>query len=296
VKALVALLAVVLVGVLPGVVPIASPAAAKGARSSPALYYETETSARNLAIERLSLDGSRTIREVVDVGNVNVFGIALGGRHVYWSFQAGLHSRGAIMRASLSGGGVRTIVGGLDAPASVVAAHGFVYWVDQHAIGRVGFDGSHLNRRFIVLPQELHGGVADGLATDGAHLFFSRCVEHAIGRADLDGSHLSAAFLSLGAAGCPQGLAVGPGHIYWTELGAGRIGRARLDGRGANDSWLDVRTNQGPFQVVADATHVYWTWGGVAGSPAWTGRAAADGSGLDRRFLFRSLYPMALEP
>jgi hypothetical protein len=269
--------------------------AARGsARPSTALYYETITNARRLAIARVSLSGSRRSTDVVEVGNVSVFGIAVGGSSVFWSFQAGLTSRGAIMRAALDGRRVRRLVGGLAAPAGVVVERGFVYWADRNAIGRVALDGSHVRRRFIVLPREPFAGVADGLASDGTHIYFSRCHDHTIGRAGLDGSHVEKAFLSIGRASCPQGLAAAGRYLYWTELGSGMIGRARPTGRSADARWLDIHSDQGPFQLVADAAHVYWSWGGVDGSPSFTGRADADGSHLDRRFLAGSLYAMAL--
>ena len=200
------------------------------------------------------------------------------------------------MRASITGGNVRRLVGGLASPASVIAVHRFVYWSDENAIGRAGLDGSRLRPRFIVLPPEVGGAAADGLASDGTHLFFSRCDDHTIGRADLNGSHIEARFLFTGPTSCPQGLAVAAGHLYWTELGIGAIGRASLTGRHANGTWLEIGSDLGPFQVVADRAHVYWTWGGVAGTPAYTGRANTNGTKLDRHFLADSIYPLALWP
>jgi hypothetical protein len=268
-------------------------ASARG-RSSTALYYETRNPSGSLAIAKLSLVGPRVSTKIVGVGEDNLFGIALGGPYMFWTFEAGPHNRGAVMRASLDGRHVRRLVPGLTAPASVVAVHGFVYWADQNEIGRVALDGSHLQRHLIALPEELGGGVADGLATDGTHLFFSRCLDNAIGRANLDGSHVDRQFLVLAHKSCPQGLAVAGQHVYWTELAVGTIGRATLGGAGVNRRWLNVHTSQGPFQVAADGAHIYWSWGGVAGSPAFTGRADANGSHLDRTFLPNSVYPMAL--
>jgi hypothetical protein len=264
------------------------------ARPSSTLYYETATKAQTLAIDKLSLTAPRTSTEVVEVGNVNVFGIAVGGPYVYWTVEVGANDRGAIMRAALSGQSVRRLVGGLASPESVIAVHGFVYWSDLNAIGRVALNGSHLQRRFIVLPREKGGGVADGLASDGHQLYFSRCLDHAIGRADLNGGRVAKSFLFIGHNSCPQGIAAAAGHLFWTELGSGTIGRASADGRDAKRRWLAVRTDQGPFQVVADSAHVYWSWGGLAGTPSYTGRADADGSNLDPRFLADSLYPLAL--
>jgi hypothetical protein len=285
-------MALVLAGIIVLLLTVRAPFAL--ARPADALYYEAETRAGRLALDRLSLSGPRTSTEVVEVGNVNLFGIAVDPPYLFWSFQAGPRNRGAIMRASLSGRHVRRLVGALAAPASVIAVGGYLYWSDQDAIGRVALDGSHLRRRFIVLPREAGAGVADGLASDGVHLYFSRCEDHTIGRVDLNGGRLAAGFLPLGHASCPQGIAVAAGRLYWTELGFGTIGRALVNGRDVNRRWLNIRSDQGPFQVVADSAHVYWSWGGIDGFPSYTGRADADGSHLDRRFLPGSLYPMAL--
>jgi virginiamycin B lyase len=176
----------------------------------------------------------------------------------------------------------------------VIAVHGFIYWSDENAIGRMTLDGSRVRRRFIVLPRERGGGAADGLASDGTHLYFTRCIDDTIGRAGLDGEHIGLPFISLGPKSCPQGISVAGRHLYWTELGSGTIGRAGLDGQGVDGHWLHIHSSQGPFQVAADSVHVYWTWGGVAGSPSYTGRANVDGTHIDPRFLADSLYPMTL--
>jgi hypothetical protein len=263
------------------------------ARSSGALYYETQTKTGQLAIDRLNLSAARSITQVVQLGAVNVFGIALAGPYIYWSTEAGRTDRGAIMRATLDGQNVRRMVGGLPAPASLMAGGGFVYWSDENAIGRMALDGSHMRRRFVVLPQE-QGGVADGLASDGTYLYFSRCTDDTIARAGLNGRHIDLRFISLGPHNCPQGISVGGRHLYWTELGPGTIGRATLNGHNVDGRWLQVHSNPGPFQVAADSAHVYWTWGGPPFAPADTGRADTDGTHIDPRFLPDSLYPLAL--
>ena len=264
------------------------------AQPARALYYETAVSPATYAIDELNLSAPKVSTQVVKLGSASVFGIAVGGPYVYWSTERGPRGRGAIMRASLNGEHVRRVVGGLTSAGSVIAVHGYVYWDDQDAIGRVALDGSHLQRHFIDLTPEQEGVVADGLASDGTYLYFSRCDANTIGRADLDGNHVEERLISLGAKSCPQGLAVTGTHVYWTQLGSGTIGRARLNGRDVDGRWLNIHSRQGPFQVVADRADVYWTWGGVDGSPSYTGRADANRSHLDRRFLADSLYPMAL--
>jgi virginiamycin B lyase len=286
-------LAIAAVGAAVSMLLGGSPGASARAGSSTALYYETRNPS-GLAIARLSLVGPPVSTKIVGVGYANLFGLALGGPYIFWTSEAGTQTRGAVMRVTLDGRRVRRLVPGLTAPASVVAVHGFVYWADQNDIGRVALDGSHLERHFIVLPKEFGGGVADGLATDGSHLFFSRCLDNEIGRANLDGTRVDQGFLVLPRKSCPQGIAVAGNHLYWTELAIGTIGRATLSGEEANRRWLNVHTHQGPFQVAADGAHIYWNWGGVAGSPTFTGRADAGGSHLDPTFLPNSVYPMAL--
>lgn len=273
----------------------AGPAASSTlAGPSRALYYETSVGPATYAIDELNLSAPKVSTQVVKVGGASLFGIALGGPYIYWSTERGPRDRGAIMRASLKGGHIRRVVGGLKSADSVIAVHGYVYWDDQDAIGRVALNGSHLERHFIDLVPEQGSAVADGLASDGTYLYFSRCDDNTIGRADLDGNDVEERLISLGAKSCPQGLAVTGTHIYWTQLGSGTIGRAGLNGRDVHGRWLNIRSRQGPFQIVADRAHVYWTWGGVDGSPSYTGRADANRSHLDRRFLADSLYPMVL--
>ena len=273
---------------------LATAGATARARPSTALYYETQTTTGVLAIDRLNLTGQRVSTQVVALPDVGVFGITVSRGYVDWVTETAPADRGSVMRATIGGGGVRSLVSGLPAPNSLVAAGGYVYWSDQHAIGRVALDGSHLRRRFVVLPGQPGGGVADGLATDGKHLYFTRCTEHAIGRVDLDSRRVTRTFIATGAKSCPQGIAVADGHLYWTELGSGTIGRASLDGGAPDGRWLNIHSDQGPFQLAADAAHIYWTWGGVNGTPAYAGRANIDRSHLKRRFVADSIYPLAL--
>lgn len=135
------------------------------AQSSTALYYETETITGTLAIDRLDLLPPGTSTEVVKLGNANVFGIALGGPHIFWLSQAGPHDRGAIMRATLDGRHVRRLVGGLPAPASMIAVRGFLYWSDQNAIGRVALGG-----RWLEIHSD-HGSFQ--VVADRAHVYWT---------------------------------------------------------------------------------------------------------------------------
>jgi hypothetical protein len=235
-------------------------------------------------IKRRPVTGG-SAQPVVKVGSVSVSGIAKVGSRLFWLRFSGFN--GAIRWVQLGGTQTHTLVGKLSSPTGLVTVNGWLYWAGQKAIGRVRPNGTHVARRFIPLPQENGGGVADGLATDGHHLFFSRCQDSEIGRVNPDGSHRQLAFIKLSGSGvCPQALAVGNTHLYWTQLAIGTsgfVGRATLSGTNANDKWLRIRTSQGPFNVAADNQHVYWDWGGVSGAPMWVGRARVNGTGFVKK-------------
>jgi hypothetical protein len=235
-------------------------------------------------IKRRPVTGGSAQR-VVRVGTVSVSGIAKVRSRLFWLTLSG--DNDAIRWVRLGGTKVHKLVGNLPFPTGLVTVNGWLYWVGPKAIGRVRPDGTHLARRFIPLPQENGGGVADGLATDGHHLFFSRCQDAEIGRVNPDGTHRQLAFIKLSESGaCPQSLAVGNTHLYWTQLSIGTsgfVGRATLAGKNANDKWLRIRSKQGPFNVAADNKHVYWDWGGVAGTPMHVGRARVSGAGFVKK-------------
>ena len=231
-------------------------------------------------IMRVPVSGGKSER-VVRVGDVSVTGIAIADGRLFWVTLTGADD--SLSYVGLKGAPhAHTLVGGVPFPIGLVAADGWLYWADQNAIGRVRPNGTHLSRRFIKLPQQTGGGVADGLATDGQHLFFSRCQDDEIGRVNFGSGGL--AFIKLPKSSCPQGLAVGGGDLYWAEIG-GYVGHATLQGTQIVSKWLNIHTGQGPFNLAADDVDLYWDWGGVAGSPVHVGRARVSGRGSDRSIL-----------
>ena len=217
-------------------------------------------------------------KRIVHVGDVSVTGIAISDNRLFWVTLTGAND--AISYVGLKGAPhAHMLVGGLSFPVGLVAAGGWLYWADENAIGRVRPNGKQLSRRFIKLPQETGGGVANGLATDGHHLYFSRCQDAEIGRANFGGGGV--AFIKLPNKSCPQGLAIGSGDLYWTQIG-GYVGRATLQGTHIVSKWFNIHTSQGPFNLAADKVNIYWDWGGVAGSPIHVGRTHASGRGSNR--------------
>jgi hypothetical protein len=241
------------------------------------LYYISGTE-----IMRMPVAGGAAER-VANAGSDSVTGMAIADGRLYWVNE--ISSDEPVDYVSLNGPArVHPLITGLNFPAGLVTAGGWLYYVDQNAIGRVRVNGTGLNRRFVRLPQESGGGVAQGLATDGSYLYFSRCLNGEIGRVSLSGAGLDLSFITLPKTACPQQLAVGNTHIYWTDLG-GHIGRASLTGHGASDTWLNIQQTQGPFNVAADDTSVYWDWGGTADSPMHVGTASVNGTGVRTDYL-----------
>lgn len=228
-------------------------------------------------IVRVPVSGGAAKR-VVHVGNVSVTGIAITDNRLFWVTLTGAND--AISYVALKGAPkAHMLVGGLSFPVGLVAAGGWLYWADENAIGRVRPNGKQLSRRFIKLPQESGGGVANGLATDGHHLFFSRCQGAEVGRANFGGGGL--AYIKLPKGSCPQGLTVGGGELYWAQIG-GYVGRATTQGTHIASKWLNVHTSQGPFNLAADNADIYWDWGGVAGSPIHVGQAHVSGRAANK--------------
>jgi hypothetical protein len=256
---------------------IVAPRAHAAASAPGQLYYINGTE-----IMRVPVTGGAAQR-VANAGSDSVTGMTIADGRLFWVNE--VSSNEAIRYVTVSNPAqVHTLITGLDFPAGLVAAGGWLYYVDQNAIGRVRFNGTGLSRRFIKLPQENGGGVAQGLATDGSHLYVSRCQNGEIGRVALSGASLDLGFIKLPKNACPQQLAVGNTHIYWTELG-GHVGRAMLTGQGASDTWLNIRETQGPFNVAADNAGVFWDWGGAAGAPMYVGTASVSGTSVRTRFL-----------
>ena len=210
-------------------------------------------------------------------------GIAVAGSRIFWATD-GRRGGDAIFVASGAQGPAVLLVRDLAFPHALIAAGGFLYWADDKGFGRVALDGSRLQRRFIRLPRQRGGGVADGIASDGSYLYFTRCQDGTISRATLDGTRVQIRFIALGDHACPQAITVSAHWLYWSELGVnGTIRRADADGTRVDDTWFRQVPDQGPFEVAAAAQAVFWIWGGPRES--FVGRVRSDGSGATARFV-----------
>jgi len=253
------------------------------------LYYQDGQDIVRLSVGRSPRAGTH----LVDAGNVGLVGMAFTATDMYWTENTDKNTdrAGVLMQSSRDGSGAHPLVADIPFPDGLVVVGGYLYWLDEDAIGRVRVDGKDLRRRYIKLHRERGlGSVGEGLATDGQALYVARCEEGAILQISL-GTPLRTTRLVEIPGACPQAIAVGVGYVYWAELGgmpdgSGAIGRVALSGRDADPTWLSIRSNQGPFHVAVDGQYVYWEWGGGAGAPPYIGRAAvAAAHRMTRRFV-----------
>lgn len=262
-------------------------AAPSQARSRPTLFFQ-----KALSIYKVRLTPRHRPKRVV-VTKDGPLAIAVAPGHVFWTTSGTTRAtefESTIMTATPRGKGVHRIAAGLPITDSMVAADGYLYWPDEDGIGRVAFDGSHLNHDFIPLPEEYGGGVADGIAVAGRYLFFSRCQDDTVGRVDLTDRDVEQSLIHLPGRVCPQSMAAASGRVFWTELGGfnpydGRVGSADLDGTHVDQSAFVLDSADGPYDVAAAGNSIFWSYGGSGGSPQYVSRAKLTGGLLSSKFV-----------
>ncbi|HKH65522.1 MAG TPA: hypothetical protein VKA35_08680 [Solirubrobacterales bacterium] len=196
--------------------------------------------------------------------------VAVTATHLYWCEWFG------IWRVNLEGPAVPTqIVSGLNSPGGIAVDGSHVYWVNRGggSIGRAALDGSAREDSFITGLRE-----PSEVAVDDRYLYWVTFNE--IGRARLDGTEVKDAFVKTIPAG--PGLAADSTHLYWS--GDRAIGRARLaDGTGVEPDFIGGLDHVGGIAV--DSGHVYWMNTPEGMSYSTIGRAATDGSDVNKSWI-----------
>jgi hypothetical protein len=262
-------------------------AAPSQARSRPALFFQ-----KALSIYKVRLTPRHRPTRVVGT-KAEPLAIAVAPGQVFWTTlgtNLATEFKSTIMAATVRGKGVHKVASGLPITTSMVATDGYLYWPDEDGIGRVAFDGSHLNHDFIPLTEEYGGGVADGITVAGGYLFFSRCQDDTVGRVDLTDRRVEQSLIYLPGRVCPQSMAAAGGRVFWTELGGfspydGRVGSAGLDGTHVDRSAFVLDSPDGPFGLTAAGNSIFWSYGGSAGSPQYVSRAKLGGGLLSSKFV-----------
>lgn len=257
------------------------------ARSRPVLFFQ-----KDLSIYKVRLTPKHRPTRVVGA-KAEPLTMAVAPGHVFWitsETSRGIDFKDRIMTATVRGKDIHKVASGLPITTDLVAAGGYLYWPDEAGIGRVAFDGSHLNHDFIPLPEEYGGGVADGIAAAGRYLVFSRCQDDTVGRVDLTDRTVEQSLIHLPGRVCPQSMAAAGGRVFWTELGGfrpydGRVGSADIDGTHVDQSAFVLGSSDGPWDVAAAGNSIFWSWGGSAGSPQYVSRAKLSGGVLSSKFV-----------
>jgi hypothetical protein len=277
-----AMVAAALVGAL--VLVVAAPSQARG---RPTLFFQ-----KGVSIYKVRLTPRHRPRRVVDT-KTGPLAIAVAPGRVFWitsGTNRATEFTSTIMAATLRGKDVHRVASGLPITIDIVASDGYLYWPDEDGIGRVAFDGSHLDHDYIPLPEEYGGGVADGITVAGRYLFFSRCQDDTVGRVDLVDRRVEQSLIYLPGRVCPQSMAAAGGRVFWTELGGfrpydGRVGSADIDGTHVDQSGFVLDSSEGPFDVAAAGNSIFWSYGGDAGSPQYVSRAKLGGGLLTNKFV-----------
>ena len=223
--------------------------------------------------------------------------LAASDHQLYWLQGIKQSAFGTLIRSMPSDGRRPITVARVGAAFGLAVSGDYVYWGAPGAIGRVSIDGTRAQRRFLVIPRQKSGDIANGLAADENYLYISQCFNGRIGRIPLNvrEPHPRVDWI-IHTDTCPQDIAVSDGYIYWggnDGTSEGVIGRATLEGGRPNESWTRIRSAAGPFDIAVANGFVYWVWGGIAGAPSFLGRVSIDGGGISRKVLTVGSGPIA---
>jgi hypothetical protein len=241
---------------------------------------------------------------------MGLMGAAQASANVYWNNYMS-NEGNTIGRASVDGTVVsQNFITTSGVPLAVASDGQYVYFSEYTSdfgltIGRQKVDGTGLDEKFIPLSYPGPGG-ATAIAVDSHYVYFSNTDDKTIQRASLATRTEDADWvvqLERYGAGA-LGLAVDGQHIYWTDInsdGIGEIGRANLDSSNVVEPLIGFYTygepNIQPVGIAVNSQYIYWTstipqyYAPMHASaaavlpPAAIGRAALDGSGVDKTFI-----------
>jgi hypothetical protein len=184
-----------------------SPIARNLALSSSYLYW----SQGNNFIGRSRIDGRKAQPRFLDTRSSAVWGVALTGRHIYWtSNDPAFDPPPRVGRSRIDGSGVdRQFIRSATGPGDMARYRGHIYWVNSNtnSISRARLDGSGLKRRFVRTGE----GVVSSVAVAGGFIYWTDYIRRTIGRARIDGSGVRRSFIRVGGTrGGLRGIAVVP--------------------------------------------------------------------------------------
>jgi hypothetical protein len=160
---------------------------------------------------RSRIDGRKAQPRFVDTRSGGVSGVAVSGRHLYWtSNEPAFDPPARVGRSRVDGSRVdKQFIRSATGPGDVTRRRGYIYWVNSNteSISRARLDGTGLRRRFI----RTGDGVVSSVAVTGGFIYWTDYIRKTIGRARLDGSGVRRSFIRVGGTrGGLRGIAVVP--------------------------------------------------------------------------------------
>lgn len=234
-------------------ITVAAPPASKE------LYFVEYT---NRFIKKLTLDGSGTVSNVLDVTDKAGPGMALDAAQgkVYFSdFETA--DEGKIWRMNLDGSGLESIVTGITDPYGIALdlTAGKIYWTDDAGnISRANLDGTAQQIGIVNIP----GGQMRAISLDPANnkMYFYEVNIEELYVANLDGTNASV--LVPGVYGYAILVDSQNGRIYFDDQngngGAGTLSRVNLDGTNR----VDINNNGTRIYGMAidySENKIYWS-------------------------------------
>lgn len=126
-------------------------------------WLDTSPSTRITWIARANIDGRHVERNFIQA-NADFDGLALDGKHIYWSTATG-HGVGTIARADIDGHNViPDFLKTNDSVCGTMAVfRNHIYWSGRQGIARANLDGTDIKPSFVPIGEGFCGVAVDGL-------------------------------------------------------------------------------------------------------------------------------------
>jgi sugar lactone lactonase YvrE len=185
-------------------------------------------------------------------------GLAVDATSVYWSNSGGHPAftrdagpNGSIMKVSVDGGSVTSLVSGLDSPSAIAVDQANIYWTEWYGsvVKRLPLKGGE--------PITLASGkgALDNVVVDDTNVYWSDLGRGTVMKMPISGGTPTA----FAPAQKPSAIAVDRQNVYWTDLERGTVMKTSIAGGRPAATLASVQGRA--HGLAVDATHLYWASG-----------------------------------